>query len=190
MIVSCLHCNKEFETEKKNKKYCKNSCVRMAWARRNKDKVKVISRRSNIKNKEKKDITIRKWREKNKDKVLSYARNSYKKHSEKRKKYIAEWQTLNLDRVKKSKDKWRKNNRNKIRFNSAMRRAKLKKATPSWANLDKIKEIYLNCPKGYHVDHIIPLNGVNVSGLHIENNLQYLLAADNLKKSNKITKEF
>jgi uncharacterized DUF497 family protein len=54
MIVSCLHCNKEFETEKKNKKYCKNSCVRMAWARRNKDKVKVISRRSNIKNKEKK----------------------------------------------------------------------------------------------------------------------------------------
>jgi hypothetical protein len=71
-----------------------------------------------------------------------------------------------------------------------MRRAKLKKATPSWANLDKIKEIYLNCPKGYHVDHIIPLNGVNVSGLHIENNLQYLLAADNLKKSNKIIKEF
>ena len=59
--------------------------------------------------------------------------------------------------------------------------------TPKWANIDKIREIYEECPEGYHVDHIIPLNGINVSGLHVENNLQYLLAKDNLKKSNKYT---
>lgn len=57
--------------------------------------------------------------------------------------------------------------------------------TPKWANLDKIKEIYDNCPAGYHVDHIIPLNGKNVSGLHVETNLQYLPAIDNIRKSNK-----
>jgi hypothetical protein len=57
--------------------------------------------------------------------------------------------------------------------------------TPLWADLDKIKDIYLNRPEGYHVDHIIPLNGVNVSGLHVENNLQYLTEADNLSKGNK-----
>lgn len=58
---------------------------------------------------------------------------------------------------------------------------------PSWANLEAIKEIYNNCPDGYHVDHIVPLRGDLVSGLHVENNLQYLLAEENIKKSNKFS---
>lgn len=57
--------------------------------------------------------------------------------------------------------------------------------TPKWADLNKIKEIYNNCPKGYHVDHIIPLQGELVSGLHVDTNLQYLPAVDNIKKGNK-----
>ena len=55
---------------------------------------------------------------------------------------------------------------------------------PLWADLEKIKELYRKCPEGYHVDHIIPLQGKLVSGLHVETNLQYLLATDNLHKSN------
>ncbi len=70
---------------------------------------------------------------------------------------------------------------------SRARLRKLKKATPKWANLDKIKEIYINCPNGYEVDHVIPLNGSVVSGLHIENNLQYLSVKDNRMKSNSFT---
>lgn len=62
--------------------------------------------------------------------------------------------------------------------------AKLQR-TPPWANLDKIKEIYDNCPEGYHVDHIVPLQGGLVSGLHVETNLQYLPAIENIKKGNK-----
>lgn len=56
---------------------------------------------------------------------------------------------------------------------------------PSWANIDKIREIYKKCPKGYHVDHIVPLQGKLVSGFHVEYNLQYLTAEANLKKHNK-----
>lgn len=57
--------------------------------------------------------------------------------------------------------------------------------TPVWANLNKIKEIYAKCPEQYHIDHIIPLNGDSVSGLHVYNNLQCISAKENLFKSNK-----
>jgi hypothetical protein len=70
-------------------------------------------------------------------------------------------------------------------YYNAKRRAEEKQAIPPWANLNKIKEIYDNCPEGYHVDHIYPLNGKNSCGLHVENNLQYLSAKDNMRKGNK-----
>ena len=58
-------------------------------------------------------------------------------------------------------------------------------ATPPWADTAKIKEIYSKCPEGYHVDHVVPLQGELVCGLHVESNLQYLTIKENLQKSNK-----
>lgn len=57
--------------------------------------------------------------------------------------------------------------------------------TPIWAQLHKIKEVYIKCPPDMEVDHIIPLKGELVSGLHVHNNLQYLYPVDNHIKNNK-----
>lgn len=70
---------------------------------------------------------------------------------------------------------------------NAKRRSIRLQRTPSWANLDKIKDFYLKCPIGYHVDHIVPLQGDTVSGLHVEYNLQYLTASENMSKGNKFS---
>lgn len=68
---------------------------------------------------------------------------------------------------------------------TAKRRAAKLQRTPAWADHEAIKAMYISCPEGYHVDHIVPLQGKLISGLHTDENLQYLTAKDNLAKSNK-----
>jgi len=65
-------------------------------------------------------------------------------------------------------------------------------ATPKWSNYEAITTIYkqaalisVKTGKKHHVDHIVPLNGKIVCGLHWEYNLQILPAKENLRKGNK-----
>lgn len=62
-----------------------------------------------------------------------------------------------------------------------------KQRIPIWADLYEIKMFYKNCPIGHHVDHVVPLCSSIVCGLHVINNLQYLRASENLKKSNSFS---
>lgn len=57
---------------------------------------------------------------------------------------------------------------------------------PQWANRAEIARIYRERPKGMHVDHIVPLQGKNVCGLHVEYNLQYLPAIENIRKGARV----
>jgi hypothetical protein len=91
-----------------------------------------------------------------------------------------------VELCRKQSLEWAKNNRGKYRAKIARRRAVLKNATPQWVNHDEITKIYENCPSGYHVDHVIPLNSKIVSGLHVPWNLQYLPAHENLSKGNRL----
>lgn len=85
--------------------------------------------------------------------------------------------------------KWDKDNRKRKNALCAKYRAKKLNATPKWLtedHLNEIKQIYKDCPKGYHVDHIVPLQGKNVSGLHVPWNLRIVTAEENLSKGNKL----
>ncbi len=90
----------------------------------------------------------------------------------------------------KNKEKIRKyiiTNKSDYAARNAKRRASKMQATPNWADLDKIKEIYRERPTDYHVDHIVPLQHTLVCGLHCEFNLQYLSAVENMQKGNKFS---
>lgn len=80
---------------------------------------------------------------------------------------------------------------NRWRYNAhrALRRARVLRATPIWADLAKIKDFYKNCPTGYEVDHKIPLVNSLVCGFHVYENLQYLTRHDNRVKHNKFDVE-
>ena len=76
----------------------------------------------------------------------------------------------------------------------AARRAGLDRATPKWADRASIKAIYdeaasLTQMTGirHEVDHIVPLNGELVSGLHVHWNLRAIPHYENRAKSNKFT---
>ena len=71
------------------------------------------------------------------------------------------------------------------RLNRMHRKYKKKNATPAWCKPSHFKKLLLERPKGYHLDHIIPINHPDVCGLHVPWNIQYLSAGDNIRKSNK-----
>ena len=164
---NCLVCNKEFTDTSyaKNRKHCKKSCGE-------KSKHYKIKRNIYFKEYRKKEKYINYQKKLKENGTLKKYRKKYELSS----KFIF------------SILKWRKTDNFLIphKIRQAKRRADKLNATPKWANLEKIKEKYKNCPKGYHVDHYFPLQGKNVCGLHVENNLQYLPANKNISKGNKL----
>jgi hypothetical protein len=138
---------------------------------KNKEEYKLYQKEYRLKNKEYQKEYHKNYRLNNKDKIKERDRFFYLK---------------NKDKIKKIKKLYHLKNPHIKNASCAKRRAVKLKSTPKFANLNKIKEIYKNCPKGYHVDHIVPLNSKLVCGLHVEWNLQYLTPSANLSKSNKL----
>lgn len=129
-----------------------------------------------------------------------YFREKYK---EKRKVTINNWQQRNLEKRRISSRKQRLKNPEKARkaclnyqkknlryyaAYEAKRRAIKMKRCPKWLSKEQkrqMRDFYKNRPVGMEVDHIIPLQGENVSGLHVPWNLQYLTEFENISKHNK-----
>ena len=155
------------------------------------------------------------WREANPDKARAKASKWYAENADKARAKAAEWYAANLDKARAKASKWRAANPDKVeannakrgaenpekakartakwyaenpekaRANNAKRRARKLRATPAWADTSAIAALYAACPSGYHVDHVVPLKGKKVCGLHVHNNLQYLTAGENMRKGAK-----
>lgn len=120
------------------------------------------------------------WRQRNPDK----AKASWKKHRE-----------LNKELRSAYHKEWIDSNRGAVNAYNAFRHACKKQRTPVWlseVDLLKIKCLYQlatmyskESGKEWHVDHIVPLQGENVSGLHVPWNLRVIPASENLRKYNK-----
>jgi 5-methylcytosine-specific restriction endonuclease McrA len=81
---------------------------------------------------------------------------------------------------------YKKANPHKVNVWLAKRRAAKMQRTPLWADHDRIARAYkLAADFGLEVDHIVPLQGALVSGLHTHHNLQLLTPEENLTKSNR-----
>ena len=119
----------------------------------------------------------------------------YSKNKERMKLEAAKYREENKEYYKEYFSKFAKENRHKKNAVAAKRRASKKQATPKWLTEHDHKVIeakyamatWLSAVVGiqYHVDHIIPLNGINVSGLHVPDNLSVIPAKDNIIKGNR-----
>jgi hypothetical protein len=124
-------------------------------------------------------LRAREWRKNNPEKV--------KENNKKLAKYSAEWHKANKQRRNKAMSEHYKENKADYINKTRARRANLGRLIKTLPNEHKqaIINFYALCPPGYHVDHIVPLKGKQVSGLHVIYNLQYLPIQENLKKGNK-----
>ena len=113
---------------------------------------------------------------------------------------MQEYRKNHPEKYKASIKQWRKNN--SIRYSVYMakaandrRSAKLKR-TPCWLSKDEHWMMYEAYELAslrtklfgfeWHVDHIVPLQGKQVSGLHVPWNLQVIPGVENRVKSNKL----
>lgn len=116
--------------------------------------------------------------------VLEKTRAYQAKHPDQVRDTKKRWNINNPDKVREIRRKLRQENPQKYRAEVSARRRKVRQNTPPWAKRKDLVAFYEACPEGFHVDHIIPLRGKRVSGLHVINNLQYLPARENLRKFN------
>lgn len=125
----------------------------------------------------------------------TYDNNWRKANPDKNNAYQKKFRHIRPNDSRKIKAKYRKENRDKENARNAKRRAAKIQRTPNWltkAQIQEIEDFYVIAKmfqmytgEMYHVDHIVPLRGKKISGLHVPWNLQVLQAKENIKKHNK-----
>jgi hypothetical protein len=147
------------------------------------------------------------WRETNPEIAKERDRVKHEKHRIKRLSKMREYNLQNADKraeierqryilesekIKTRNAAYRYKNPALVQAWNNGRRATERRATPEWVDYRSIAKIYelaanltFETGEKHHVDHIVPLKGKNVCGLHVPHNLQVITATENLKKGCK-----
>jgi hypothetical protein len=101
------------------------------------------------------------------------------------------------------KREWYQKNKERLApnylYNTRKRQSQIKRATPNWLTKEQenaILDVYKKAKKlekkdgiKRHVDHVIPLQGKTVCGLHVSWNLEVLTSKENISKGNKLCQD-
>lgn len=175
-----------------NQQYRKNNSARIretdkAWVNRNAEHVQQMQRNWRHANTE----HLRNYRTRNKEQIRTQLSEWRSLNQEHVRNYAAQYYIDNKEVYQTRSKEHRTQNAGIYAAYSAKRYLHQKRALAPWADLNAIQKIYEACRQlsidtgvDHEVDHIVPINGENVCGLHVENNLQILTATENRAKSN------
>lgn len=139
-------------------------------------------------------LCVKDYQKANKEKLKAYTAKHREENRERKRFTDNEWKKRNKETVKRQRRETAKRNLGTVYARNARHRAARINRLPVWqSDFERlvIKIVYDEARKmsdkgdvNYHVDHMIPMQGKLVSGLHCLSNLQIITATENLKKSN------
>lgn len=184
-----------------SKRYrAENPLVGPSHYQRNKEVVAERRRRDYAEKKAKLcDSHVQAWRqwsaaspEQKKAKIKENSRKRYAKDPAKFAAAAMEKRMKKIDSYKAVAKNWYQSNRSTLNNRQKRRSAAIIRATPAWADAEEMKKFYESASllgmltgEWYQVDHIVPVQGKTVCGLHCEANFQILPKLENCSKSNR-----
>ena len=143
--------------------------------------VKAKNKAYGLNNPEKESARNKKWREENPEKSAALKKKWSDENPEKIVAANKKWVAANRQKTRDKARKWAQENPDKKAAINARRRAAKLQRTPVWHETEKVNQLYTHCAflskitgEKHEVDHVIPMQGKNVSGLHVWGNLQIL----------------
>lgn len=175
----CLICTRKDALDRRNKNIQRSRDSFKAWAKNNKeyDTARKV-----------------KWAKDNPDKKKKADNSYHHRNKVARSQKNKLWREKNSEKLKETYSLWRKKNIAYILANNKKYSCSKINRTPSWLSENDfwmIEEAYVLAKTRtklfgfkWHVDHIIPLQGEIVCGLHTPTNLQVIPGVQNIKKKN------
>lgn len=188
----CVECMPESRRKWREANSSKVREGRRKWKQDNPERVNELAREWRAANSEKVRDVNRKYYRENRERISSQQRAFRQAHPDETRERNRVWYAKNARRARQCSSNWAKANKGKRAANQARRKAAKLRRTPEWADLDLIAAFYATAREmteasgiPHEVDHVVPLQGKTVSGLHVAANLQILTKSENSSKGNK-----